>query len=309
MARAIVGLTTPARVDGGRRLGDLDLGSLDEVAWRAVRWRRIALAPQSTASLNPVLRLGLQLAEPQQVHLGRSRSDADERSGQVLADVGLVEGGLADTFLARYPSELSGGQRRLALLAMALVCDPEVIVLDEPTAGLDPVIRARVLDLLRRLRDEGRSLLVLGHDVDAFAAVADRTAVLYRGWLAEVGPAERVLEQPRAPYTWALLNARPTLASVKDLHGIRGDPPNAADAATGCPFLGRCNQSVDACGNGRPPLRPVPSLMAIIVSSSITKSGSVISGNVAHIVIVSTNPGYAGNPGHEGTGTVVAVVC
>ncbi len=137
----------------------------------------------------------------------------------------LAEVGLDAEALDRYPSELSGGQRRLVLLAMALVCDPSVVVLDEPTAGLDPSTRARVVDTLRRLRDERRvALVILGHDVEAIEAVADRVAVLYRGWLAEVGPARRVLDEPRAPYTWALLNARPTLGSVKDLRGIRGRP-------------------------------------------------------------------------------------
>jgi peptide/nickel transport system ATP-binding protein len=255
LAKALLGLASGAAVEGGLRLGgadlgEVDLGGLDEAGWRAVRWRRIALAVQSTSSLNPVLRVGLQLAEPQMVHLGRTRAEADERSAAVLAEVGL-DGEALD----RYPSELSGGQRRLVLLAMALVCDPSVVVLDEPTAGLDPSIRARVVDTLRRLRDERRvALVILGHDVEAVGAVADRVAVLYRGWLAEVGPARRVLDEPRAPYTWALLNARPTLGSVKDLRGIRGDPPDPTEIAPGCPFVARCTQVVDLCATGRPPL-------------------------------------------------------
>ncbi len=254
LAKALLGLATGAEVEGGLRLGDVDLGALDEAGWREIRWRRIALAVQSTSSLNPVLRVGLQLAEPQMVHLGRTRAAADERSTAVLADVGLDP-----EALDRYPSELSGGQRRLVLLAMALVCDPSVVVLDEPTAGLDPSTRERVVDTLRRLRDERQmALVILGHDVEAIEAVADRVAVLYRGWLAEVGPARRVLDEPRAPYTWALLNARPTLGSVKDLRGIRGDPPDPTEVAAGCPFEARCTQAVDVCGAGRPPLVPPP---------------------------------------------------
>lgn len=253
LAAALLGLADGAVVDGELRLGDVDLRTLDEAGWRSIRWSQIALAPQSTASLNPVLRVGVQLAEPQQVHLGRSRVDADEHSARTLTEVGL--GAWA---LGRYPSELSGGQRRLVLVAMALVCDPRVVVLDEPTAGLDPVTRAHLLDALRAARDSrGRALVVLGHDVDAFQALADRVGVLYRGWLAEVGPAGRVITDPRAPYSWALLNSRPTLASVKELRGIRGEPPQSLEVPEGCPFLSRCTQAVELCEVGRPaPVAP-----------------------------------------------------
>jgi peptide/nickel transport system ATP-binding protein len=252
LGRSLLGLTGDAAVEGTIRLGDVELTALDEEEWRQVRWRRISMAVQSAASLNPVLRVGLQLAEPQQVHLGRDREAADAHSTEILDAVGL--GAWA---LERYPRELSGGQRRLVLLALALVCDPEVLVLDEPTSGLDPATRNRVLDVLGRLRAEaGRALLVMSHDADALEMLADRVAILYRGWLAEVGPARRVLDRPRAPYSWALLNARPTLASVKDLRGIRGDPPNPTEVAVGCPFAGRCTQEIDICADGRPPLIP-----------------------------------------------------
>ena len=252
LSRAIMGLATDARVEGERRLGDVDLGALDEEGWREVRWRRMSLAMQSAASLNPVLTIGVQLAEPQQVHLNRSRSEADARSAEVLTDVGLGEWALA-----RHPRELSGGQRRLVLLAMALVCDPEVVLLDEPTAGLDPATRNQALKVLKRVReDQGRALLMMSHDADALDQVATRVAVLYRGWLAEIGPAKAVLNQPRGPYSWALLNSRPTLASLKDLRGIRGDPPNPTQVAKGCPFVGRCTQEIDICSHGRPPLIP-----------------------------------------------------
>jgi peptide/nickel transport system ATP-binding protein len=252
LGRALLGLATDARVDGAIRLGDLKLTSLDEDGWREVRWRRISLAMQSAASLNPVLRVGLQLAEPQQVHLRRTRDAADARSVEVLTDVGL-----GDWALERYPRELSGGQRRLVLLALALVCEPEVLVLDEPTAGLDPATRNRVLNMLGRLRGQrGRVLVVMSHDADALEMVADRVAILYRGWLAELGPGRRVLGRPRNPYSWALLNARPTLASVKEMRGIRGDPPNPTEVASGCPFAGRCTQEIDICSHGRPPLIP-----------------------------------------------------
>ncbi|MFN2608758.1 MAG: oligopeptide/dipeptide ABC transporter ATP-binding protein [Acidimicrobiales bacterium] len=252
-ARATLGLATGARVEGAIRLGDVDLLSLDEAGWQRVRWSRIALSFQSTAALNPVLRVGLQLAEPLRVHLGMDQGQADRNAVGLLGDVGLGEWAAA-----RYPRELSGGQRRLVLVAMALACRPQVVVLDEPTAGLDPATRNHVLRLLQRVRDErGTALVLMSHDADALEAVADRVAVLYPGWLAEIGPGADVLGDPRNPYSWALLNARPTLASVKDLRGIRGAPPDPTETASGCPFFGRCHQGrPQVCTASRPPLIP-----------------------------------------------------
>ena len=253
LARAALGLLEGATVAGGIRLGDVDLVSLDEEAWRAVRWARIAMSFQSTASLNPVLTVGLQLAEPLRTHLDMSHEESGRRADELLTDVGLGPWA-AD----RHPHELSGGQRRLVLLAMALACKPDVLVLDEPTAGLDAATRNAVLDLLCRVREAtGSAVVVMSHDADALDAIADRVAVLYRGWLAEIGPGPQVLSDPRNPYSWALLNARPTLASVKDLRGIRGTPPNPTEVAEGCPFFGRCQQGrVEVCTDGRPPLVP-----------------------------------------------------
>lgn len=250
LARALLGLLPGSRVEGEIWLGDLELRSLGEKDWRAVRWRRISLALQSATALNPVLRIGDQVAEPLRVHLRMDARAASRRAEEILVEVGLGR-----EAAGRYPGELSGGQRRLALLAMALVCDPEVIVLDEPTSGLDAVTTERVLHLLNRVRGEGAvTLLVLSHDPQALAALCDRVAVVYRGWLAELGPTRRVLEDPRSPYTWALLNSRPTLGTIKEIRGIRGEPPDRAEVARGCPFLERCTQAIETCAEGRPPL-------------------------------------------------------
>ena len=253
LARAAIGLLPEARVEGEIRLGGDDLLALDRDGWRHVRWKRIALAFQSTAALNPVLRVGRQLTEPMVAHLGVRGGEAEARAVCLLTDVGLGEWALE-----RYPRELSGGQRRLVLLAIGLACDPEVLILDEPTAGLDPATRNRVVRLLQDLRHgRGTAILMLSHDADVLEAVCDRALVLYRGWVAETGPAAQVLGDPRNPYSWALLNARPTLASVKDLRAIRGSPPDPTEVAPGCPFFGRCTQGVAGpCTEGRPPLVP-----------------------------------------------------
>jgi len=254
LAKALLGLLDEAEVEGSMSLDGIQLTALDEEAWRVVRWRRIAMSFQSTTALNPVLRVGDQVAEPLEIHLDMARRAAAQRAGELLVEVGL-----SAEHATRYPNELSGGQRRLALLAMALACDPEVLVLDEPTVGLDPRTRAHILEVLARLRAGGRTaMVVLSHDADALELLADRAMVLYRGWLAETGPAPMVLGRPRNPYSWALLNARPTLASVKDLRGIRGDAPNPTVLAGGCPFLGRCTQTVPECEEGRPPLVAPP---------------------------------------------------
>jgi peptide/nickel transport system ATP-binding protein len=253
LAQSVLGLTSQARAEGRIRFGDLELLSLDEAGWREARWRHISLCFQSTASLNPVLRVGQQMAEPLRLHLGMDRESARRRVGELLTEVSLGEWAAT-----RFPHELSGGQRRLVLLAMAMACRPAVAVLDEPTAGLDPETRNRVLELLARIRAESdTALVVMSHDADALDIIADRVAVLYRGWLAEIGPAQRVLHDPRNPYSWALLNARPTLATVKDLRGIRGNPPDPTEVACGCPFYGRCHQARDAlCTSERPTLAP-----------------------------------------------------
>lgn len=247
LARATLGLLGDARCSGSVHLGDTDLAALDENGWRAVRWQRLALVFQSSSALNPVLRVGAQVAEAVQVHWNMRSGAAKARAEDVLEWVGLA----ADQ-ADRYPRELSGGERRLALLAVALACDPDVLILDEPTAGLDPITRGHVLTLLAQLRAQHRSLLLLTHDIEAVSQVADRTMVLYRGWVAEHGPVARVIDDPRHPYSVGLLNARPTLATIKDLRGIRGDPPDPTSVAAGCPFLPRCTQSIDRCADGRP---------------------------------------------------------
>ena len=252
LAQALLGLLPEARLEGSVHLADTDLTALDEAGWRDIRWRRIALGFQSPTALNPVLRIGDQLAEPLRVHLGMTKEAAARRTTELLESVTL--GGWATS---RYPRELSGGQRRLVLIAMALACDPEVVILDEPTAGLDPVTREAVLGLLRAIVACRRQALVLiSHDPDALVEIADRVMVMYRGWQAELGPAGRVVANPRHPYSLGLLNARATLGTIKDLRGIRGEPPRPTELAVGCPFADRCTQANELCAQRPPQVTP-----------------------------------------------------
>ncbi|MGQ9717367.1 MAG: dipeptide ABC transporter ATP-binding protein [Anaerolineae bacterium] len=247
IARALLGLHPSEYVHGSVRLDGQELVGLPEEAWRAVRWRRIALVVQSVGTaLDPVYRVGEQIAEPIRYHLGLSPTDAMTRAETLARRVGL-----APRHLRAYPHQLSGGEKQRALLAMALSCDPEVLVLDEPTSGQDVLSRARILALLEDLRRNGTgrplSLLVISHDLAAVGYLAEEVAVLYAGKVVEMGPAVKVLQEPRHPYTWGLLNAYPNMTTARDLRGIRGTSPEPTDPPSGCRFHPRCTQAVEQC--------------------------------------------------------------
>jgi peptide/nickel transport system ATP-binding protein len=251
IGRALLGLHPPGSTRGSIHLAGRELVGLAEEAWRPLRWRRIAMAVQGAGSaFDPVYRVGEQIAEPLREHLGLSPAEAEARAGSLAERVGLEA-----RHLRAYPHQLSGGEKQRAMLAMALSCEPEVLIVDEPTSGQDVLSRARLLDLLCQVRAEtGLSLILISHDLAAAARVADRVAVLYAGKLAEVGVAQEVLEQPRHPYTWGLLNAYPNMTTARDLRGIRGRSPDPANPPTGCRFHPRCTQAVALCRQADPPL-------------------------------------------------------
>lgn len=251
LGRALLGLCDGADVTGSVRLGDQELVGLSESAWRPLRWQRLAMAFQSTGAMNPMLTVGDQVGEPLREHRGVGLREADERAARQLERVGLGEWAMT-----RFPHQLSGGQKRLAQVAMALVCDPEVVILDEPTAGLDPLARQRLIALLGTLSaSRTMSLVILTHDLGLTDALADEVMVLYRGWIAEQGPADDVLRRPRSPFAVGLLGAAPTLSTVKELRGIRAPVPGR-ESDTGCPFSSRCTQAISRCVHERPPLAP-----------------------------------------------------
>jgi peptide/nickel transport system ATP-binding protein len=200
------------------------------------------------SAFDPVYRIGEQIAEPLREHLGLSRAEAADRAAVLARRVGLEP-----RHLRAYPHQLSGGEKQRAMLAMALSCEPEVLIVDEPTSGQDVLSRARLIELLRRVRQE-TALILISHDLAAAAQVAERVAVLYAGKLAEVGAAQEVLEQPRHPYTWGLMNAYPNMTTARDLRGIRGRAPDPTDPPPGCRFQPRCTQAVELCRQAEPPL-------------------------------------------------------
>lgn len=254
IARAILGLHPPGCAQGSLRFDGEELMGMSEAEWRRIRWRRVALSVQSAGTaFNPVHRIGDQIVEPMREHLRLPESEMRQKADALAAQVGLES-----AHLHAYPHQLSGGQKQRAMLAMALSCDPEVLIVDEPTSGQDVLARASLINLLVRLRAQaGFSLLVISHDLAAVSRLADRAAVMYAGQLVEVGAANDVLEMPRHPYSWGLLNAYPNMTTTRDLRGIRGELPDPARLPAGCRFHPRCTQTVERCREAEPPLTEI----------------------------------------------------
>lgn len=239
---------------GGRRI---DLADRRQAAsWR---WTGISLAFQhAQAGLNPVHRVIDQIAEPIVVHRGAKRPEARAQAAALWDEVGLPA-----SRHGAYPHQLSGGEARRAMLAMALACAPRVLIADEPTAGLDAVRRRQLIDLLQRLRINGTALLLISHDLADLDALADRVLVLHGGRVVESGPARRVLDDPRHPYTWRLVDSYPRLDRTRDLATARAEAEPAtatpgANATTtsppGCGYAPHCQQAIVECHRIRPAL-------------------------------------------------------
>jgi peptide/nickel transport system ATP-binding protein len=242
---ALMGLLpSNAWVSGSVRMAGDEVLS-DERRMRALRWRELALVPQGAMNaLNPVRTVGRQIVEPMLLHgTAPSRRAATARARDLF---GLV--GLPTDRLERYPHELSGGMRQRAMIAMALACEPKILLADEPTTALDVMVQAQILALVRRLCDElGLALVLVTHDLGAVAQLCDRAAVMYAGRLVEVGPVEALFHDPRHPYTRRLFEATPRLGGEGRATSIPGAPPALDQPLPGCPFLPRCDRSFDRC--------------------------------------------------------------
>jgi oligopeptide/dipeptide ABC transporter ATP-binding protein len=256
-ALAVLGLLPgpPGVVVSGRiRFGGRDLLELDDRALEAVRGRRIAMVFQEPlTSLNPVFTIGEQIAEPLRVHLGLPEAEVRRRSVALLQDVGLDR---PEDRLADYPHRLSGGQRQRVMIAMALACEPELVIADEPTTALDVTVQAQILALLRRLQQSrGMSMLYITHDLRVVSQIADRVYVMYAGLIAECGSLAQIFKAPRHPYTRALLAALPGRGKRgQRLYNIPGTVPDPARRPGGCPFHPRCPQAQPPCRTRLPGL-------------------------------------------------------
>ena len=239
---------------GGRALlGDVDLLELPMAKLRAIWGRRIAYLPQNAAaSLNPALTVGGQLAEPLRVHLGLGGDDLRQRQIELLSSVALPD---PERALQRYPHQFSGGQQQRIMIAIAISCSPDVLILDEPTTGLDVTTQAKISSLLRRLVTEtGLAALYVSHDLALLAGIADHLAVMYGGEIAELGSVDSVSRHPLHPYTRALYDAVPSAHSPRVVKGIPGSPPTTVHTKS-CAFAARCPYVVDRCLSEHPELR------------------------------------------------------
>jgi oligopeptide/dipeptide ABC transporter ATP-binding protein len=253
-------ITPPAgRIVGGRILfKGRDLLTLDEEAMRRVRGREIAMIFQEPmTSLNPVLTIGRQLTEGLEVHLGLAPAAARARATELLAMVGIPD---PERRLSQYPHQFSGGMRQRMMIAMALACEPALILADEPTTALDVTIQAQILELMRDLsRRLGVAMLIITHNLGVVARYADRVNVMYAGKIIERGTARELYGDPRHPYTLGLLRSVPRLDEPRRarLDPIEGQPPDLTRLPGGCAFGPRCAFRVERCAVEVPPLRPI----------------------------------------------------
>ncbi len=223
---------------------------------RAVRWTEASIIFQGAMhALNPVKRIGDQIAEPILIHQQADEKEAMVRVGGLLEEVGLPQRRLRD-----YPHELSGGQKQRVMIAMALACNPSLVIADEPTTALDVMVQAQVLKLLKELqRDLGLAMLFITHDLSVLAEVSDRLAIMYAGRIVEQGPAEPVFTDPKHPYTRALAGAFPAIGDAQyrmKPSGLGGDPPDPQNIPSGCSFHPRCPVVVAECSDTDPILYP-----------------------------------------------------
>ena len=237
-----------------------ELTDVDEKVMRDIRGSQIGMVFQDPmTSLNPVFTIGFQLMEPFKLHMDLSDKEAREKAIDLLQLVGISE---ADDRLNDYPHQFSGGMRQRVMIAMALACNPPILIADEPTTALDVTIQAQILDLVKRLRDQsGMAIIWITHDLGVVAGLADRVNVMYAGFLVETAPIDDVYENPLHPYTKALLRSLPQMdgSPTEKLGTIEGLPPELLELPPGCLFAPRCTYAKEKCMNENPPLEEVVS--------------------------------------------------
>ena len=258
-ALALMGLAPDnATVSGSLKLAGRELIGLPDRDWRALRGDRIAMIFQEPmTALNPVHTIGHQVMEPMRLHRGLGRAEARQKALALLERVGIPAP--AQRFDS-YPHQFSGGQRQRILIAMALACEPDVLIADEPTTALDVTVQKQILALIAELvAERGMALILISHDLGLIAQNVRQMLVMYGGEVVERGAAAEVFARPAHPYTRGLLAARPSLAQRLVAHRserlptIAGTVPNLFQMPPGCPFAGRCAFTADGCGQRPPP--------------------------------------------------------
>jgi oligopeptide transport system ATP-binding protein len=251
--------TPPGRiVNGSVNFEGDDVLTMSDEEMRNVRGNKIAMIFQDPmTSLNPVLNINRQIGETLELHLGMSKSQSRQRAIELLNMVGIPN---AERRVDQYPHQFSGGMRQRVMIAMALSCNPKLLIADEPTTALDVTIQAQILDLMRGLQVEhNTALMLITHDLGVVAGMTDRVNVMYAGHIVETADTEELFANPRHPYTVGLLNSIPRLdaADKTKLDPIRGMPPDLIDLPDMCPFLPRCDYAREKCEQQNPPLLDV----------------------------------------------------
>ena len=254
---SLIGLlpSPPAQVQAGSVMfGGQDLLKLSQRRLQELRGRDIGFVFQDPmTSLNPVFTVGFQIMEPLRQHMGLDKAAAREKAVSLLELVGIPD---ARRRLKDFPHQFSGGMRQRVMIAIALACDPKVLIADEPTTALDVTIQAQILELIKELRRKlGMAIIWITHDLGVIAGIADRVMVMYGGQVVEYGPVREVFANPAHPYTRALMTTVPSVRGERaaKLNVIEGQPPMLAQHPTACPFRARCPQAFERCGRENPP--------------------------------------------------------
>ncbi|WP_291633621.1 ABC transporter ATP-binding protein [Clostridium sp.] len=242
-------------IDGEILFQGKNLVTLPEKQMESIRGNEIGMIFQDPmTSLNPVFTIGNQIMEPLLKHRGLTKKEAFDKSVQMLSLVGIPS---PEQRMKQYPHEFSGGMRQRAMIAMALCCEPKLLIADEPTTALDVTIQAQILELMKDIKEKlDTSIILITHDLGVVADVCARINVMYGGLIAETGSTKDLFYNPRHPYTWGLLNSIPNHKSAirEKLKPIEGQPPDLLKPPIGCPFAPRCDYAMKICEQQRPPL-------------------------------------------------------
>lgn len=249
----------PGFIKKGEILFDgVDLAKADEKEMEKIRGQKIAMIFQDPmTSLNPTMTVGRQIMEGLMKHQKLSAADARTKAIELLKMVGIPS---PESRLKQYPHQFSGGMRQRAMIAIALACQPALLIADEPTTALDVTIQAQIIDLMKELQKKfGSSIILITHDLGVVADIADRVVVMYAGKVVESGKLDEIFYNPRHPYTWGLMGSMPRLdlSSDQELLPIPGAPPNLLDPPKGCPFAARCKHAMKVCTEYMPDMTEV----------------------------------------------------